>query len=472
MQVNVTKTLGIPLWPAVGEEASEMVGRVVPKWRQFPISTSATYLGCCIGPGKIGQEWQRAAPNYWKRIAAWPWATLGLHFASVVYSTYAASTLAFAGQFAIPDHDLLKLEAAGLRKAAPGPGAWVTPADLWHLREHYGLAQNFSSIAEAAQASKLRITFCDNAKEGGLRVKEWHNRLEECARCLRFPSRQLWWQNWRGIAVPEILWQNWQSLESQGISGSKILAELVQKSAKTHSLEEAQEKARCEFQKTVRMQIRAKDRYSAHYRIRTNLERWRLAGLPRVVADRFAERISCLNRLAPPRVAAAVFSTGWNRWCTFRRFQQRSNPLNTCKIGCGGEAEDSIEHYCRCRIMRRFHREELGLDSDWLLPHWLGVQGPPVSVEQHFQGALGAYAAYRITNMARHCQGCSEETARRAFQQALVEGTIGHPRAASLLRSLRMSRQQAYTADRCTPPPSTRRRLITQESHDLDTVRR
>ena len=62
--------------------------------------------------------------------------------------------------------------------------------------------------------------------------------------------------------------------------------------------------------------------------------------------------LSQLKFLVAPRVQSACFSTTWNRWCTPRRFQNRSSKLNVFLLGFGGLAEDSIEHYSRCRAVR------------------------------------------------------------------------------------------------------------------------
>ncbi len=70
--------------------------------------------------------------------------------------------------------------------------------------------------------------------------------------------------------------------------------------------------------------------------------------------------------------------------------------------GSGGAAEDSIEHYSRCRVLRRLRREERGLEDGWLLPHWIAAHSSSMSPVQHFQYALGAYASYRVTNLDRH----------------------------------------------------------------------
>jgi hypothetical protein len=233
---------------------------------------------------------------------------------------------------------------------------------------------------------------------------------------------------------------------------------------------EALAKSRRAFQRTIRTKIKERDPHDSHTRIRTNLDRWKLPGLPRTTADKFADQLTQLKRLAPPRVAAAVFGTDWNRWCTFRRFQQRNNPLNTCKVGCGGEAEDSIEHYSRCKILRKLHKDELGLEADWLLPLWLGLGGRNGEEKmnsnlQHFSGALGAYAAYRTTNLARHSQGLTAAGAAQAFRQALLEGTAGHATATKMLHQLRSRSRPPQGAGSASERPNKQRRLTIQQAY-------
>ncbi len=107
-------------------------------------------------------------------------------------------------------------------------------------------------------------------------------------------------------------------------------------------------------------------------------------------------------------------------------------------MGCGGEAEDSIEQYSRCRILCKLHQDELGLEVDWFPLRWLGSGSmPDISPDPsllHFQGALGAYAAHRATNMARQAQGLKEEVTKQAFRQALLEGIAGHLKTMQLLQ--------------------------------------
>ena len=147
-------------------------------------------------------------------------------------------------------------------------------------------------------------------------------------------------------------------------------------------------RVRRRFQGAVRDALHTQVFQRPHHRVREKFDRWQLDGLPRVVADRFLDRLVRLKRLFPPRVIAAVFSTAWNRWCTERRFQRRNGPHNRCVLGCGGDAEDSIEHYSRCFAIRRFHQGFLRIADDWLLPVWLGIYSTPVCDDHLARGAM------------------------------------------------------------------------------------
>ena len=61
MEVNITKTVVIPLWPDTVERYKEQVTGAVPPWAQIQIDTSAIYLGVRIGPGKEEREWETAS---------------------------------------------------------------------------------------------------------------------------------------------------------------------------------------------------------------------------------------------------------------------------------------------------------------------------------------------------------------------------------------------------------------------------
>ena len=104
---------------------------------------------------------------------------------------------------------------------------------------------------------------------------------------------------------------------------------------------------------------------SALERVCHNLERWKLSDMsrhplslsaiqktPSWQAEKTLHNMRLLGHLVPPRVVAAVFNTILNRWATHRRFQEKSSVTNVCLLGCGGEAEDSIEHYTNRTFVR------------------------------------------------------------------------------------------------------------------------
>ena len=92
------------------------------------------------------------------------------------------------------------------------------------------------------------------------------------------------------------------------------MRELHDKARSTRTDSEAQDYATKKFQKEIRARIRLQEAYDPHSRIRRKLERWRFEGLPRRVATTFEAALGRLRKLVPPRVVAAVLSTGWNRW--------------------------------------------------------------------------------------------------------------------------------------------------------------
>jgi len=157
------------------------------------------------------------------------------------------------------------------------------------------------------------------------------------------------------------------------------------------------------------------------------LARWRLPGHPGKTAQRVLRRLHDLAGVVAPRVQAALLSTVFNRWTTKRRFQQ--DAAEGCLLRCGGA--DAIEHYLRCRVVRRFAAVRLGLhyepDEAWEL--LLLAKCPWRASQSRDLWALVAllhYVVYRTTNALRRSDPLPEAEVHRAFQQALVEGTRGH----------------------------------------------
>ena len=156
------------------------------------------------------------------------------------------------------------------------------------------------------------------------------------------------------------------------------------------------------FQREIRSRIQNRFRPDAEMRMRKKLERWRFGGNPRILATRALRKRADLKDLVPPRVVAAVFSAMWNRWPTARRFQERSSPDNRCVLGCPGKAEDSLEHYARCRVLLDVASRQLNLrfKDDDALPFWMLVADDRLmhkAAEMLTRIAVLVYAAYWTT---------------------------------------------------------------------------
>ncbi|CAK0811150.1 unnamed protein product [Prorocentrum cordatum] len=422
MSVNLPKTVGIPLREDSLESAAVAVAGACPAWGQLPLKRAAIYLGCAVGPSKEDLLWSSAVRKFRERVGGWPWNTMGLHFATAAYNTHALPVLSFIAQVANPSEEALDAEAWALRRAAPGPGNWATQEDLWGLKEHYGMPRSFGSVAAMARACQMRVLCLENSAHGGLQIDGMGLQLQDALGQTDFPQRRGLWDKWFVAAIPSALIRNEHALRQRGITRDSIAAEALGGGKS--------------FQAAARELIGRSYRSPAHFQIRHKLDRWLLPGTPRNAATRFEQRMGLLRGLVPPRVVAAVFSAAWNRWCTERRFQRRANATKLCRFGCGGAAEDSIEHYDRCCTVRHFHRTSLRLEAEWLLPHWLGARDFQLQENTLVLGALGAYAVYRASNVARAHSGMPAEAALRVLQQALREAAAGHRSAERTLAEL------------------------------------
>lgn len=183
---------------------------------------------------------------------------------------------------------------------------------------------------------------------------------------------------------------------------------------------------------------------NAAYRIRKKLDRWHnipygVQGLPGHYGPIIARRMKALSKVVPPRVSAAVFRGIWNGWVTHRRFQKRSASSNTCVFLCGGAAEDSIEHYCRCpvvmdvarNIFRMSYPESFALNVWVLNAAWLEELGNLTSA------ALLIYGVYMAQNNCRHKPLHNSRQVYDHIVQHCKQGTAGHGGCMKHLDSLR-----------------------------------
>jgi len=136
---------------------------------------------------------------------------------------------------------------------------------------------------------------------------------------------------------------------------------------------------RSKFQSALTKRMRELTQYDAQGRMREKLRRWDLPVWRRYAAARATRRLQSLPRLVPPRVAAAVLGTVWNEWAAARRLQIEG-PANRCVLGYRPAADDSLEHYTGCPLVRQAAFRHLRITlRGWphALSDFLMVRGQP-----------------------------------------------------------------------------------------------
>jgi hypothetical protein len=193
------------------------------------------------------------------------------------------------------------------------------------------------------------------------------------------------------------------------------------------------EKLKRGLQSAALRAIKAAVRPPATERMRYKLERWRsihfgLTGLPGHFAPMIVRRITKLGKLVNPRVHAATFSTMWNRWYTHRRRQKSRDASNKCVFKCGGDAEDSIEHYCKCPIVHRVAMHVMHFDypNESALNIWM-LNSSWHDDDTNLKGiGLLVYGCYMAFNTIRHNGITCGEQAFHCITQHCKQGAMGH----------------------------------------------
>ena len=92
---------------------------------------------------------------------------MGLHAALDTYNTCVLTFLLFVAQLEYPPPAVLQLEKLAVRRIAPGPGAWCSPADLQHGLE-LGLSRQIRPLRETCMAAMLRMHAWESRADGGI----------------------------------------------------------------------------------------------------------------------------------------------------------------------------------------------------------------------------------------------------------------------------------------------------------------
>lgn len=79
LQLNIDKTIFIPLWPLASEHGlRNLIREICPRWRDIKIETEGKYLGRIIGPGSQDGGSSKAIWKFNQRIKQWIGSACGL----------------------------------------------------------------------------------------------------------------------------------------------------------------------------------------------------------------------------------------------------------------------------------------------------------------------------------------------------------------------------------------------------------
>ena len=489
LRLNLQKCVTIPLGQGTLEQFQQRRDRCLPEWASMPVTDCGKYLGFMVGPGKGEQSWGAPNAKFIQRCRDWSEHGVGMHFHTVAYNTFAISTLGYIGQLESAPQETLELEEVALRKTHKGPGEWASPDDLWRLKEHFGQSASCQSVYLTAKASQLRVRVWDPA----CTADHYQRDVRELRQSLQHPRHlhnRIRWDDWYSRAFAITLEDNLQWFTHHICPIGDICNSLDDPhDDHVHNGEGNDDEALVDgggtaTQTTNRSNTRAPPQrpqdsfqrrayqkllthYAPHpsYRIRHKFLRWDLqnaathppppgtscrCNTPAWQARRALAHLQLLPKLVPPRVCAAVFSTLWNRWCTCRRYQQRHSPHNRCVLGCGGDAQDSIEHYCRCPVTKHAMERKLNMSpSTFAHLHTFLLCNANIRTYGDLTSvALLIYAIYNATNHYRHKPPTQDTDIHDAVAQWLREGAKRHANATKVFDN----RWHPARRDKALPP--------------------
>ena len=162
LELNIPKTVCIPLWPQGIQEVSNNPSLLSSRWSPLKIAGSGKYLGFSSGPEKGHDSWSAPLAKYSKRVRKWQGEGLGAQFSVLAYNSLTLSTLLFVAQLENPPEEVLAAETACIRKMLGGPGQWFNIENTHHLKECFGQKYSYGSLALISQAAQLTVVHSHN----------------------------------------------------------------------------------------------------------------------------------------------------------------------------------------------------------------------------------------------------------------------------------------------------------------------
>ena len=222
LELNMPKTIAIPLWDQDVGEAKSRVTQSSQDWEKIQFAGFSIYLGFATGPEKGDASWSKATDKFLKRATLWGLQGTGLHVGTAAYNTFAVSVLSFIAQLEDPTDEVRQAESKAIRKIASGPFNWISLDDAWFLKEGYGQTESFVSIDTLAKASQLRVAHGEDWLDAGTPLGIRSGLLKSSIKNTDLVVRRHRWRDWYSRSCIIKLQDNLDDLKSKGITIKKI----------------------------------------------------------------------------------------------------------------------------------------------------------------------------------------------------------------------------------------------------------
>ena len=421
LRLNLPKTVIIPLWSTSTHGLRTFLNSDRPEWKNVAISFASKYLGYLVGPDSYLHNWDAAVTKFRARVTAWSEIHLGMQYDCRVYRVFMFSLFGFLSQLTVPPRIALEAEQWALRKLVRGPGSWCTANDLFLLKDAYGFTFAFPSLCTVAQAAKLRVFEYEDI--------DFQEAAQSLARA-RLVADCDWvskFDKWYDSSYVKVIADNEIACANKASSSAVVRLKILEDHPKvrphlTGIL------IRRNFQAKA-VELLLHNPGHAERRLRHRLERWRLSDPPAFIVRRAINRLLCIFKLVPPRVAVMLFNTYFNRWTTARRFQGKAKCL-LCGVG-----QDSVEHTAYCEVQLAFARNYLHIPEAQLndLQGFFGLNNG-ISDELLTLIALNLFACYTARNILSR-NPLEKAAVGGLLVQIAKQAVMRHPKSRKVLES-------------------------------------
>ena len=136
LQVNIKKTIIVPLWDCVIDAMKRTLNRRFPHFQDFKVQSYAKYLGSMVGPGAEDHSWDKPLAKFISRCRDAANLGAGVAWSCNTANIYGFSTLSFVAQLAEPPIEVIKAATHASQLCFHGPYNWM-PNDLCAVSKDY-----------------------------------------------------------------------------------------------------------------------------------------------------------------------------------------------------------------------------------------------------------------------------------------------------------------------------------------------